>query len=213
MAAPIPPDYVPAPLKTTEEIFKTRSEIDETFLKTSLEIGNEEIMAIKQIEAEKTKKILEDIVTPAPGLLVQDKFIPDNLPPNLQTTNNPIVLTDKEKQMPLITTVNNDKYKTKETPLPTYVKSPPLLAGPDPRIINQNDFDDFVPTTKVIDPPYHPFTPPKVEVVLPPDTFEIPKNKEDPESIFIDDSFDDQPKIQLPKTEPDGGRMTEIPPT
>ena len=189
MAAPIPPDYVPAPLKTTEEIFKTRSEIDETFLKTSLEIGNEEIMAIKQIEAEKTKKILEDIVTPAPGLLVQDKFIPDNLPPNLQTTNNPIVLTDKEKQMPLITTVNNDKYKTKETPLPTYVKGPPLLPGPDPRITNQNDFDDFVPTKKVIDPPYHPFIPPKVEIVLPPDTFEIPKNKEDPESIFIDDSL------------------------
>ena len=30
LAAPIPPDYVPAPLKTTEEIFKKRSEIDET---------------------------------------------------------------------------------------------------------------------------------------------------------------------------------------
>ena len=29
--------------------------------------------------------------------------------------------------------------------------------------------------------------------------------------FFIDDSFDDQPKIQLPKTEPDSGRMTEIP--
>ena len=43
MAAPIPPDYVPAPLKTTEEIFKKRSEIDETFFKAN-----------KHIEAEKT---------------------------------------------------------------------------------------------------------------------------------------------------------------
>ena len=52
VAAPIPPDYVPAPLETSEEIFKKRSEIDETFLKTSLEIANEEIKANKQIEAE-----------------------------------------------------------------------------------------------------------------------------------------------------------------
>ena len=233
MAAPIPPDYIPAPLKTTEEICKNKTEIDETFLKTSLEIANEEIKANKQIEAEKTKKILEDIVTPAPGLVVQDKFIPDNLPPSLQTTNNPIVLTDKEKQMPLITIVDNDKYKTKEAPLPTYIEGPSLLLGPNPRIINQNDFDDFIPTMKIIDPSYHPFIPPKVEVILPPDNFVIPKNKEDPENIFIDDNFDeieipkfeipkikiepvediDQPKIQLPKIEPDGGRMTEIPPT
>ena len=95
MAAPIPPDYIPAPLKTTEEIFKNKTENDETLLKTSLEIANEEINANKQIEAEKTKKILKDIVTSAPGLVVQDEFIPDNLPPSLQTTNNPIVLTDK----------------------------------------------------------------------------------------------------------------------
>ena len=100
MAAPIPPDYVPAPLKTTEEIFKKRSEIDETFLKTSLEIANEEIKANKHVEAEKTEKILEDIVTPLPGLVVQDKFNPDNLPLDLQTTNNLSVLTDKEKQIP-----------------------------------------------------------------------------------------------------------------
>ena len=109
-----------------------------------------------------------------PGLVVQDKFNPDNLPLNLQTTNNPTVLTDKEKQTPLITTVTTDKYKTKETPLPTCVEGPPLLPGPNPRIINQND---FVPTTK-------DFIPPEVEVVLPSDTFEIPKNKEDQESIF-----------------------------
>ena len=95
MAAPIPPDYIPAPLKTTEEIFKNKTENDETLLKTSLEIANEEINANKQIEAEKTKKILEDIALPVPGLVVQDEFIPDNLPPSLQTTNNPIVLTDK----------------------------------------------------------------------------------------------------------------------
>ena len=95
MAAPIPPDHIPAPLKTTEEIFKNKTEIDETFLKKSLEIANEEINANKQIEAEKTKKILEDIALPVPGLVVQDEFIPDNLPPSLQTTYNPIVLTDK----------------------------------------------------------------------------------------------------------------------
>ena len=146
-------------------------------LKTSLEITNEEIKANKQIEAEKTKKILEDIITPVPGLVVQEKFIPDNLPPNLQTTNNPVVLTDTKKQMPLTTTVNNDKYKTKETLLPTYVEDPPLLPGPDPRTINQNDFDDFVPTTKNIDPPYHMFIPPKVEVILPPDTLKFQKIK------------------------------------
>ena len=103
-----------------------------------------------------------------PGLVVQDKFNPDNLPLDLQTTNNPIVLTDKEKQTPLITTVTTDKYKTKETPLPTCVEGPPLLPGPNPRIINQND---FVATTKVIDLSYHPFIPPKVEVVLPSDTW------------------------------------------
>ena len=68
----------------------------------------------------------------------------------------------------MITTVTNDKCKTKETPLPTYVEGPPLLPGPDPGIINQNDFDDFIGTTKIIDPPYHLFIPPKVEVILTP---------------------------------------------
>ena len=46
--------------------------------------------------------------------------------------------------MPLITIVDNDNYKTKEAPLPTYIEGPPLLPGPDPRIINQNDFDDLL---------------------------------------------------------------------
>ena len=99
----IHPDYTPEPLLTTNEILNktTTTATNEDFIKTSLVIRDEEIKAENDIANEKTKKIIKDIVNPAPGLFIDNEFIPQqdiNTQPN--TTDNPYKLKpDVQKQL------------------------------------------------------------------------------------------------------------------
>ena len=70
----IKPDFEPKLLLTTDQIFNETTKKNEEFIKTSLEIRDEEMKAENEIADEKAKKIIKDIVTPAPGLFINDTF-------------------------------------------------------------------------------------------------------------------------------------------
>ena len=72
----IKPDFEPKPLLTTDQIFNETTKQNEEFIKTFLEIRDEEIEAENEIAHNKTKKIIKDIVNPAPGLLINNTFNP-----------------------------------------------------------------------------------------------------------------------------------------
>ena len=70
----IPPDYVPPPLATTDEIKEATTKKNKDFIKISLVVGNQEIKAENDIADQKTKKIIKDRVNPTPGLFANDTF-------------------------------------------------------------------------------------------------------------------------------------------
>ena len=70
----IKPDFEPKPLLTTDQIFNETTKKNEEFIKTFLEIRDEEMKAENEIADEKAKKIIKDIVNPVPGLFINDTF-------------------------------------------------------------------------------------------------------------------------------------------
>ena len=70
----IKPAFEPKPLSTTDQIFNETIKKNEEFIKTSLEIRDEEMKAENEIADEKAKKIIKDIVNPVPGLFINDTF-------------------------------------------------------------------------------------------------------------------------------------------
>ena len=87
----IKPDFEPKPLLTTDQIFNETTKKNEEFIKTSLEIRDEEIKAKNEIADNETKKIIKAIVNPAPELYINDTFNPQedisiNKPKNTDNT-------------------------------------------------------------------------------------------------------------------------------
>ena len=70
----IKPAFEPKPLLTADQIFNETIKKNEEFIKTSLEIRDEEMKAENEIADEKAKKIIKDIVNPVPGLFINDTF-------------------------------------------------------------------------------------------------------------------------------------------
>ena len=73
----IPPDCVPPPLATTDEIKEATTKTNEDFIKISLVVRDEEIEAENNIADQTTttttKKKLKT-VNPTPGIFVNDTF-------------------------------------------------------------------------------------------------------------------------------------------
>ena len=87
----IKPAFEPKPLLTTDQIFNETIKKNEEFIKTSLEIRDEEMKAENEIADEKAKKIIKDIVNPVPGLFINDTFnlqedVSVNKPKNIDNT-------------------------------------------------------------------------------------------------------------------------------
>ena len=70
----IKPAFEPKPLLTADQIFNETIKKNEEFIKTSLEIRDEEMKAENEIADEKAKKIIKDIVNSVSGLFINDTF-------------------------------------------------------------------------------------------------------------------------------------------
>ena len=167
-------------LLENKEIESQRVQIDKDFLKTSLQIASEEIKAAKETNDEKVKKILSDITDATPGLTVKDKFDDDDLPGDggPRTTNKPVDISNEAKKMPLFDVGETKKSKGNkiygpplvENPFPIKIDEPPVLSNvPDDLTNNKsgniNNPNTIILNGKVIDPPYYPTLPPKVDVL------------------------------------------------
>ena len=59
-----PPPYVPPPLLTKKEIETERNKPNNDFIKTSLQISKDELVAANESADQKNKKIIKDIIDP-----------------------------------------------------------------------------------------------------------------------------------------------------
>ena len=95
IAPKIPEDFVPPFALMTEEIRKQTKQEGENFVQALLTLREEELRAADKVVNEENKDIIESIVDPTPGLLVNDEmdFQDINFPPN--TTDNTYKLQPK----------------------------------------------------------------------------------------------------------------------
>ena len=98
VAPKIPEDFVPPFALKTEEIKKQTKQEGENFVQASLMLREAELRAADKIVDEENKGIIESVVDPTPGLLVNDEtdFQDINFPPN--TTDNTYKLQPKIKK-------------------------------------------------------------------------------------------------------------------
>ena len=60
----LPPPYVSPPLLTKKEIKTERNKLNNDFIKTSLQISKDELVAANESADQKNKKIIKDIIDP-----------------------------------------------------------------------------------------------------------------------------------------------------
>ena len=112
---PPPPHFTSTPLKSKKEINKAYDDAKEEYLKTAITINKTDLDAAVENADDKNKKIVRDIIDPAPGIFVDDKLNLENqfkyksndidknlnLSRDLQDRLDNILLLMKAKQAPI----------------------------------------------------------------------------------------------------------------
>ena len=75
---PPPPHFTSTPLKSKKEINKAYDDAKEEYLKTAITINKTDLDAAVENADDKNKKIVRDIIDPAPGIFVDDKLNLEN---------------------------------------------------------------------------------------------------------------------------------------
>ena len=70
----LPPQVTSTPIKSTEQINRDRDEDLENYLKTAITINKTDLDAAIEAAKESKKQVIDEMINPIPGLIVDDKF-------------------------------------------------------------------------------------------------------------------------------------------
>ena len=136
-----PPPYVPLPLLTKKEIKTERNKENDDFIKTSLQMTQDELDVANKSADQKNEKIITDIINPTPDLFIDEKLNPNEQ--NLQNTTDNVFNLPPQVQQELNETVFKKIIKqTIIQPTPPEI-IPNVLPKTKDFFINDDKFDLF----------------------------------------------------------------------
>ena len=144
---PPPPHFTSTPLKSKKEINKAYDDAKEEYLKTAITINKTDLDAAVENADDKNKKIVRDIIDPAPGIFVDDKL---NLENQFKYKSNDI---DKNLNLSRDLQDRLDNIlllmKGKEPPIEKTKLQKPIELIPNNPFLNYKKIDEEIETENI----------------------------------------------------------------
>ena len=168
----IPVDFIlPTPL-TSEEVKKQTREEDEKFIETLLAFRQEELKAADEIVDGENKNVIESIVNPTPGLVIDDKINNNDIKFSPNTTDNIYQLPPQvEKKL-------NDIFVDEIIPQQKFDNEPTIDV----------DYEEEIKATKIVVSPPNDYA--QTEKTLNKTTVETHEDKVEDIDIDFNDNDD-----------------------
>ena len=144
---PPPPHFTSTPLKSKKEINKAYDDAKEEYLKTAITTNKTDLDAAVENADDKNKKIVRDIIDPAPGIFVDDKL---NLENQFKYKSNDI---DKNLNLSRDLQDRLDNIlllmKGKEPPIEKTKLQKPIELIPNNPFLNYKKIDEEIETENI----------------------------------------------------------------